>query len=526
MNLSRLLYVLLVAFLTSDVVLCRRGGGGGGRASSGRMSSGSSRSSYGSSSSSGSSYGRVSSSSGSTATRYGSSAPSGSGSGFSSGGGFGSSRSGIPSGTAYRAQSRTMARLSARPGVGRSSAARPQAQIPRATQSQPTKVVYSTTYVNNYGSSYGRSGYGGGSMLLAGGAGLIGGMYLGSVMSRMSHPYGYGYGGGYGYPSPYSTYVPYRNHYGSYYETTTPSPLINTNQAALNVPVAPKKDVDLCTLARWNRELPFAEMPNMIIEFLANDTVSNATTSEKARFVYDFFKSSTDAYAAYDSASDIFTIPSGYDLSQCNFGSTQNFNPTSPAGNVEEPILTAARAIINTYSNASKDADALKDVVDAAKLCLPRGGVVSQPQVLPCLDFTLNPDQLLKLEEPHSIFGSGEICRRSLNPDMFKCVPAASEAGACKLEHLVALNAFARNYYLCSSELEKDTMDRIEASRLSDNGYYGSAPRAFGSSILMLWTASLLVSRRCLGAAELFLPREISNLLSSIILVTLDEKVL
>lgn len=65
-------------------------------------------------------------------------------------------------------------------------------------------------------------------MLLAGGAGLIGGYYLGRMIGGMSRPYGYGYGGyggGYGYgPSPYQTYVPYRDRYEAQYPSTPPPP--------------------------------------------------------------------------------------------------------------------------------------------------------------------------------------------------------------------------------------------------------------------------------------------------------------
>ena len=90
-------------------------------------------------------------------------------------------------------------------------------------------------------------------MLLAGGAGLIGGYYMGRMMGSMSGGYG-----GYGY-SPYQSYVPYRDQYGQHYVTTTPSPLVSGNQA-LQPEI--KKQLDLCTLARWNRELPFTEVYN------------------------------------------------------------------------------------------------------------------------------------------------------------------------------------------------------------------------------------------------------------------------
>lgn len=146
---------------------------------------------------------------------------------YSSVGGYGS-RAQYPSGMAYRAPSRTMSRISSSsPGQARPNYNRPQTRIPAASQSIPTKVTYTTNY---YGSSYGRGGYSGSRMLLAGGAGLVGGYYLGRMMGGMSRPWGYsgyGYYGGGGYygPSPYQTYVPYREQYSTYM-TTTPSPLL------------------------------------------------------------------------------------------------------------------------------------------------------------------------------------------------------------------------------------------------------------------------------------------------------------
>lgn len=105
-----------------------------------------------------------------------------SGSGFSSGGGFGGSPS-SPAGYASinRAPTATMGRISGSPGVARSSAPRPQVNIPRASQSQPTRVVYSTIY-NNYGGGGYRSSYYGNNNFFSG-------YMLGSMMGR-SHCYG------------------------------------------------------------------------------------------------------------------------------------------------------------------------------------------------------------------------------------------------------------------------------------------------------------------------------------------------
>jgi hypothetical protein len=288
-------------------------------------------------------------------------------------------------------------------------------------------------------------------------------MMLGRMMSSAYRPYGYGYGYG---PSYYDSYTPYRARYGEYM-TTTPSPIIQ-GQAQTPAP-PPKKDVDLCTLARWNREIPFSELPNMVLDFLANDTISGTSTSQKAEFVFTFFKASVDAYENYNSSSDIFTIPVAYDLKKCNFQSGAGFDVTKPApAGPEEPLLTAVRSIINMYSNQTTDSSKigeLQDIVSAVKECLPRGGVVLHPEVLPCLDFSLTPDQLLKLEEPHSIFANGEVCKRHLNPDMFKCVKTPTgKVSSCTVENLLALNVFARNYYLCTDELEKSTAERLKTA--------------------------------------------------------------
>lgn len=58
---------------------------------------------------------------------------------------------------------------------------------------------------------------------------------------------------------------------------------------------------------------------------------------------------------------------------------------------------------------------AVVDVVTAVKACLPRPTSEGQPptnlQVLPCLDYSLSPDQLMKLDKPQSVFGNEEVCQ-------------------------------------------------------------------------------------------------------------------
>jgi len=48
------------------------------------------------------------------------------------------------------------------------------------------------------------------------------------------------------------------------------------------------------------------------------------------------------------------------------------------------------------------------------------------------------------------------------------------------------LNLFARNYYLCTDDLEKDTMDIIQAreAALSADGYNGSVGHVSSKDIL------------------------------------------
>ncbi|GAV01753.1 hypothetical protein RvY_12412 [Ramazzottius varieornatus] len=485
----------------------RGGGGGGGRASGGfgGRSSSSARSSYGAAARTSSSR-TASSSSAVRSTAYGSSAPSG----YSSGSGYGASgRVGSASGTAYRGSSSTYNRVAASPGTARASAAaRPQVHTPTAAKSQPTPVVYSPTYNSYYGGGMGAGGFGGrsssgaSSLLLAGGAGLIGGYYMGRMMGSLYHPYGYGYGG-YGY-SPYQSYVPYRDQYGQYYATTTPSPLISGNQA---VTPAVKKELDLCTLARWNRELPFTELPNMALQFLMNDSVSGISTIDKAKFLQGFFKNASEGYKTYNSSADIFTIPATYDLTICNFQNAADVDVTKTvsSGTVEEPLITALRAIIQQYAN-SADLHGLADVVTAAKACLPRPRGEGQPptnlQVLPCLDYSLSPDQLMKLDKPQSVFGNEEVCHRQLNPDMFKCIPDTDDQGGCTQEHLVALNVFARNYYLCAKELDDDTLHKLQAQGgqvSSGGGSWWSSPATATSGggpliLLLLSFVTLLIS--------------------------------
>ena len=195
-------------------------------------------------------------------------------------------------------------------------------------------------------------------MIATGLAAGVGGYYLGRAMSSLYRPYGMGYGGmgyggmgyggmgyggmgygGMGYGGmgggmgPMGGYVPYRDRYQEHYPTenqqvvTNPSnnnnvnnqgAVASVNQPAIAATEAPQKNVDLCMLARWNRELPFAELPNMALDFLATNQLSGNTTSDKAKFMYEFLTVSVEAYEKYNTSADIFTIPASFDIGTCN----------------------------------------------------------------------------------------------------------------------------------------------------------------------------------------------------------------
>ncbi|GAU87643.1 hypothetical protein RvY_00459-2 [Ramazzottius varieornatus] len=487
---------------------------------------------YGSQSSTGGIFG---SSGAAGATRYGSSAPSGRGSPTDS------IRNRF-SGSGVRQPVAGNARPNYGFGSSNTLGNRPAVNTPRASASSPSKVVYSPTYntYNSYGrgssfgglgssgygglgSSYGgRRGFGTGSMIATGLAAGVGGYYLGRAMGSLYRPYGFGYGypgmgygyGGYGYGGmgyggmgygggmcdtcSMGGYVPYRDRYRDYYPTdnqqvitnpannnnnnvNTQGAVASVNQPAIAATEAPQKSVDLCMLARWNRELPFAELPNMALDFLATNLISGNTTSDKAKFMYEFLTVSVEAYEKYNSSADIFTIPASFDINTCNIkvSKTQLVNAAT-AVQQEEPIMTSLRHMLSLYSNKSTDADDLTDVVNAAKACLPQGPNITNPEVLPCIDFSLSPDQMLKLETPHSMFGSAEICRRQLSPDMFKCVPKVV-GNPCKMEHLATLNLFARNFYLCSEAIGENTVAGLEAH--SSGPAAGGVPSVAGRRV-------------------------------------------
>ena len=87
--------------------------------------------------------------------------------------------------------------------------------------------------------------------------------------------------------------------------------------------------------------------------------------------------------------------------------------------------LSVEKCCLSELSNLSQqimlyDFDLTTDVVAAAKVCLPKKvngkeGLVNS-EILPCLNYILTPEHLVKLDKPQSVFGSPEICRWEFQP--------------------------------------------------------------------------------------------------------------
>jgi hypothetical protein len=78
-------------------------------------------------------------------------------------------------------------------------------------------------------------------------------------------------------PYYYESYVPFR----SRFVVSQGSLEAKGSSKEGDVPKK-KRNIELCMLHRWNQELPFTEIPNMAMAFLANDTISGNDLNAKA----------------------------------------------------------------------------------------------------------------------------------------------------------------------------------------------------------------------------------------------------
>ncbi|XP_055342285.1 uncharacterized protein LOC129590879 isoform X2 [Paramacrobiotus metropolitanus] len=101
---------------------------------------------------------------------------------------------------------------------------------------------------------------------------------------------------------------------------------------------------DLCVLEKWNRELPFTELPNMLLTFLANDDISGSDVGSKANFL----DRATLAYQQQNKNGDsIFKIYDKYDeLSSCSpeAAAATTTTSTTTSGPPTPPPTTTKRA--------------------------------------------------------------------------------------------------------------------------------------------------------------------------------------
>ena len=129
----------------------------------------------------------------------------------------------------------------------------------------------------------------------------------------------------YGVPPPYyyDTYVPYRYRYLTDSNETKSNTTATSN--GMTSPTVPPivKSINLCTLARWNMELPFTELPNMVMSFLADDKISGVSGQDKAGFFYNFLTTTAESYGSLNATTNVFIIPPSYDLKVCNFNVDQ-----------------------------------------------------------------------------------------------------------------------------------------------------------------------------------------------------------
>ncbi|OQV18419.1 hypothetical protein BV898_07621 [Hypsibius exemplaris] len=270
------------------------------------------------------------------------------------------------------------------------------------------------------------------------------------------------------------TYVPYTM------APTTRRP-VTSRESAANIN---DSSVDPCVLMRWNRELPFTEIPRMTIGFLANDSVSGDSIAAKSQFLKEFFSMTRAAFGTGDPSFDAFAVPNDTNWEVCQLrspgrrsqssdftfvpgpaaGSTkcliatrmkieiaecgQNIRSTEPEEAVEI-VYTAIDRISDLYTNDSAESsNVFRDLVRASALCS------AVPSIETCLNFALSAEDFWSLKNPVAIFSNEEVCRRFLQPNKQRCLDAAKslpERNACGLRELTTIIAFARQFFLCAS---------------------------------------------------------------------------
>lgn len=80
-----------------------------------------------------------------------------------------------------------------------------------------------------------------------------------------------------------AAYIPFRYRFRGKNDSTQTADIATTSTTAMPLKSDDSPPSLLCALQRWNRELPFTELPNMLLSFISDDEHSGKEYSEKAR---------------------------------------------------------------------------------------------------------------------------------------------------------------------------------------------------------------------------------------------------
>ncbi|XP_055328117.1 uncharacterized protein LOC129581198 isoform X2 [Paramacrobiotus metropolitanus] len=199
--------------------------------------------------------------------------------------------------------------------------------------------------------------------------------------------------------------------------------------------------IPFCSLVRLNYELPFTELPNLVAATLSSDMLSGNTMVQKLRFLLEIFQASLDKYMTSDSSGEIFVAPQNSDSSTCKFKRST------------EPLMRSLYTFMNILSTREGGEGFVTALTKSAKACKDKEDEYYPLSLLPCLDFSVGSEQVLLLQDQRTLFGNQELCRRFLKVNISRCL-LMDQPHSCTEEHLVALNNFARRFYMCVGILQ------------------------------------------------------------------------
>ncbi|OWA55057.1 hypothetical protein BV898_19442 [Hypsibius exemplaris] len=108
-----------------------------------------------------------------------------------------------------------------------------------------------------------------------------------------------------------------------------------------------------------------------------------------------------------------------------------------------------------------------------------------------CLDYSIEPEQILRLRHADSIFNNDEICRKYLSPRLLACETKSGKG--CSVHHLVSINMFARNYYLCSESIHGDTVHILQDDAYLREYDASAGPSIYTQSKHLFYICSIIV---------------------------------